>query len=123
MAQSQQTPLGSNGVHNGQAEHGFDDDIAMLREDIAKLTESVSHMVKEQTNMAQDRLRDVANDAYSTLNEAGSIFSRAGSGLYDDAHARLDTLASELTETIKRAPLTSIGLAAAFGFLYGVIRR
>lgn len=123
MAVSQQTSHGASDAQQGQGEGGFDQDIAMLRDDISKLTDSVSQMVREQTGVAQDRLRDATNEAYATLNEAAGIFSRAGSGIYEDAHGRVDTLASELTDTIKKAPLTSLGIAAALGFLYGLIRR
>lgn len=123
MADTQQNPQGSPGAQHGQGEGGFDQDIAMLRDDVSKLTDSVSQMVREQTGLAQESLRGAANDAYATLNEAADIFSRAGSGLYEDAHKRVDTLADELTATIKKAPLSAIGIAAAMGFLYGFIRR
>jgi ElaB/YqjD/DUF883 family membrane-anchored ribosome-binding protein len=123
VAESQQTPNGSNDAQKGEGQSGFDQDIAMLRDDMTKLADSVSQMVREQTGVAQDRLKGVANEAYATANEAAGIFSRAGSGLYQDAHGRMDTLAEELTQTIKKAPLTSLGIAAALGFLYGIIRR
>jgi len=93
---------------NGAEDHRDDltSDLALLRDDVAKLTDSVSHMLRGQAGVAGTQLRDMANEAYSTANEAADIFQRAGSGLYSDAKGRLDTLGTELTQTVVRAPLT-----------------
>ena len=110
----------STGAHQKAGEGG--DELAMLRDDIAKLTESVSELLRGHTDVAGDRLRGAASDTCSTAQEAAGIFSRASSGLYADASGRLHVLSSELTDTVKRAPLISLGLAAVLGMIYGRLR-
>jgi ElaB/YqjD/DUF883 family membrane-anchored ribosome-binding protein len=98
-------------------------DLGLLREDITKLSESVTSMLSGQAGVATTQLRDAAGEAYETVSQAAGSFSRAGSGLYEDASKRLDTLGSELTGTIQRAPITALAVAAMLGMVYGMIRR
>jgi ElaB/YqjD/DUF883 family membrane-anchored ribosome-binding protein len=127
VAEAHSQTNGSHGAHHETGGAGGDDDfsrdIASLRNELSKLSESVSLMLADQARSAQDRLREAANETYATMNEAAGVFSRAGSGLYDDAGKRMDTLAQELSETIRKAPLASLGIAAGLGLLYGIIKR
>jgi len=112
---------------NGQgAERGSDDlgrNLGLLRDDITKLTENVTNLLGSQVGTAPAQIRDAATEAYSTMSDAAGSFSRAGTGLYEDVSKRMDTLGSELTNTIQRAPITALVVAAAFGMVYGMIRR
>jgi len=112
---------------NGQGgQRGSDDlgrDLSLLRDDISKLTESVTTLLSEHAGDVPGQVRDAANEAYTTVTDAAGSFSRAGTGLYEDVSKRMDTLGNELTNTIQRAPITALVVAAAVGMVYGMIRR
>jgi ElaB/YqjD/DUF883 family membrane-anchored ribosome-binding protein len=114
---------GQNGQGGYRENEDFTRDLGLLRDDISKLTESVTSLLTENAGAATGQIRDAASDAYTTMSEAAGSFSRAGSGLYEDVSKRMDTLGSELTTTIQRAPITALAVAAMFGMVYGMIRR
>jgi len=98
-------------------------DLGLLRDDITKLTESVASLIGDNAGAATGQIRDAAGEAYTTMSDAAGSFSRAGTGLYEDVSKRMDTLGTELTTTIQRAPITALAVAAAVGMVYGMIRR
>lgn len=123
MSDPQQTSRGPTAGARQQDSGPPGDELSMLRDDITRLTESVTEMLRNQAGVAGDHLRDVASDAYATAQETAGIFSRAGGGVYEDARGRLDTLSTELTDTVRKAPLISLALFALLGMVYGRIRR
>ncbi|MFO1148404.1 MAG: hypothetical protein U1E62_08505 [Alsobacter sp.] len=125
MSDISQTSHASRPNGNG-ADHesaGVAADLAALRDDVGKLADSIAQLITGQAGSAGGQLRDTMNETYTTATEAAGIFQRAGSGLYEDASSRLDTLAKELEQTVRRAPLTTVALAALVGVVYGMIRR
>jgi len=105
---------------------GTDDlarDLSKLRDDVARLSESVAQMLREQTDAATVKLRGAAGDALDTMSEAANSISRAGTGIASDTNARLETLGTELQQSIHKSPLTALMLAAGFGMLFGMMRR
>jgi ElaB/YqjD/DUF883 family membrane-anchored ribosome-binding protein len=122
ISQSSRTPRpNGNGAH-AEGE-GLSADLAALRDDVGRLADSVAQMLTGRAGSATGQLRDTMNETYATASEAAGIFQRAGSGLYEDASSRLGTMTNELEQTVRRAPLTAVALAALLGVVYGMIRR
>jgi ElaB/YqjD/DUF883 family membrane-anchored ribosome-binding protein len=114
--------FGSTRVDDGSQE-AVREDLNALRSDIAKLSEAVALLVREQTSAQAEKVREAVGTARETLTGAAESFRRAGVGIAEDAQARLETLSSELEESVKRTPVTSVLTALIAGVIFGIITR
>lgn len=88
------------------------DEVAALRADLAELAGAVTRIGKERAA----GLKSAANSA------AAEGYAR-GEAAVDVMMAELQSLEEELADATRRRPFASLGLAALFGFLVGVLFR
>ena len=88
------------------------DEVAALRADLAELAGVVTRIGKERAA----GLKSAANNA------AAEGYAR-GEAALDVMMAELQSLEEELADATRRRPFASLGLAAFFGFLVGVLFR
>ncbi|KAB0536879.1 DUF883 family protein [Pseudochrobactrum saccharolyticum] len=86
--------------------------IAQLKEDIASIAATLTEMGSRKINQA----RQDASDAYQDIYEQGED---ALSSLKDSACS----LEQQVTDYVQERPVTSIALAAAFGYLFAALTR
>ena len=87
-------------------------DIRQLREDVAKLTDQLAKTGAQSYGTA----RRAAAEGVEHLKASGGA---AIDSLKDNAHQ----LEDQLAEKVREKPITSIALAAAFGYFFAVLRR
>jgi ElaB/YqjD/DUF883 family membrane-anchored ribosome-binding protein len=88
------------------------EEVAALRSDLAELAGVVTRIGKERAA----GLKSAANTA------AAEGYAR-GEAALDVIMAELQSLEEELADATRRRPFASLGLAALFGFLVGVLFR
>lgn len=88
------------------------DEVAALRADLAELAGVVTRIGKDRAA----GLKTAANTA------AAEGYAR-GEAAVDVMMAELRSLEDELADATRRRPFASLGLAALFGFLVGVLLR
>lgn len=88
------------------------DEVAALRADLAELAGAVTRIGKERAQ----GLKSAANTA------AAEGYAR-GEAAVDVMMAELQSLEEELADATRRRPFASLGMAALFGFLVGVLFR
>jgi ElaB/YqjD/DUF883 family membrane-anchored ribosome-binding protein len=88
------------------------DEVAALRADLVELAGAVTRIGKERAA----GLKSAANSA------AAEGYAR-GEAAVDVVMAELQSLEEELADATRRRPFASLGLAALFGFLVGVLFR
>ena len=86
--------------------------IAALRADMAELGALVARIGKQRAAGLKSAAGATAADGYAK-----------GEAAVDAALAELQSLEDELAEATRRRPFASLGLAALFGFLLGVLFR
>jgi ElaB/YqjD/DUF883 family membrane-anchored ribosome-binding protein len=88
------------------------DEVAALRADLAELAGMVTRIGKDRAQ----GLKSAANSA------AAEGYAR-GEAAIDVMMAELQSLEEELADATRRRPFASLGLAAFFGFLVGILFR
>lgn len=88
------------------------DEVAALRADLAELAGAVTRIGRER----------VAGVKAAASNAASESYARGGEAV-DVMMAELRSLEEELADATRRRPFASLGLAAGFGFLVGVLFR
>jgi ElaB/YqjD/DUF883 family membrane-anchored ribosome-binding protein len=88
------------------------DEVAALRADLAQLAGMVTRIGKDRAQ----GLKSAANSA------AAEGYAR-GEAAIDVMMAELQSLEEELADATRRRPFASLGLAAFFGFLVGILFR
>jgi ElaB/YqjD/DUF883 family membrane-anchored ribosome-binding protein len=87
-------------------------EVAALRADLAELGTLVSRIGRQRAAGLRTAAAASARDGYAK-----------GEAALDDVMAELHSLEDELADVARRRPFASIGLAALFGFLVGVLFR
>lgn len=97
------------------------DDLNKLRADLGKLSDAVAQLVREQAAEQAGRVREAVDTARGQVTDAAGSFARAGSGLAEDAQARLQTLGTELEDSVRRSPMTALLVAGITGMILGMM--
>ena len=87
-------------------------EVAALRADLADLGKMVARIGKQRAAGLKSAAGATAADGYARGEQA-----------FDVVLAELQSLEDELAEATRRRPFASLGLAALFGFLVGVLFR
>jgi ElaB/YqjD/DUF883 family membrane-anchored ribosome-binding protein len=87
-------------------------EVAALRADLADLGKMVARIGKQRAAGLKSAASTTAADGYAR-----------GEAALDVVLAELQSLEDEVAEAARRRPFASLGLAALFGFLVGVLFR
>lgn len=88
------------------------DQIEQIKQEIAVLTEMFGDLAKSQGAQLRDKASDLADKAQG-----------AGRQLLRGARGQANAIEDELTRQLRERPLTSIAMAAAMGYLVGMMSR
>lgn len=88
------------------------DEVAALRADLAELAGVVTRIGKERAQSIKSAANTAAAEGYAR-----------GEAAVDVMMAELQSLEAELADATRRRPFASLGFAALFGFLVGVLFR
>jgi ElaB/YqjD/DUF883 family membrane-anchored ribosome-binding protein len=88
------------------------EEVAALRADLAELGQMVSRIGKQRAQGIKSAANSAAHEGYVR-----------GEAAVDVMMAELQSLEEELADATRRRPFASLGLAALFGFLVGVLFR
>jgi len=84
--------------------------IEALRADLTGLAETLKALGLAQTRAAADEVRSRAENARA-----------AGAQQVEELQARLDAMLGEADKLARDRPVTAMGIAAGFGFLFGLL--
>jgi len=87
-------------------------DLETLRQDVIRLSKAVTALVSAQALTAKETVTDKANELYDT-----------GLGYVYTAEDQMRGMAEEVSTTVRRNPLTSIGVVFGIGYVLGLMRR
>lgn len=88
------------------------EEVAALRADLAELASAVTRIGKERAASLKNAANTAAAEGYAR-----------GEAAVDVMVSELQSLEEELADATRRRPFASLGLAALFGFLVGVLFR
>ncbi len=88
------------------------DEVAALRADLADLAGMVTRIGKDRAQGIKSAANNAAAEGYAR-----------GEAAVDVMMSELHSLEAELADATRRRPFASLGLAAFFGFLVGVLFR
>jgi ElaB/YqjD/DUF883 family membrane-anchored ribosome-binding protein len=87
-------------------------DLETLRADVVKLTKAVSSLVSAQAVVAKETVTDKASELYDT----GVDYVRTAEG-------QVRGMAEDVSASVQRNPLASIGIVFGIGYIIGLLRR
>lgn len=98
-------------------------EMAELKQDLARLTSMVSDMAGSRYQNWREQAADLAGGAaYKTAELRDEAYARANA-LREEAYARAGAIEEEMQRTVRDRPLTSVAVAAAVGYLVGLLSR
>ena len=96
----------------GSAAEPLSAEISALRADLSELGTMVARMGRQRASGFRAAAGETAAEGYAK-----------GEAALDIALAELRSLEDELADATRRRPFASLGLAALFGFLFGILFR
>src|SRR5262249_42523068 len=98
-------------------------EIEKLKQDVTGLAQQLGTVVDTTKDEAMEQLRGQLFRVKSTIDDVLAASSEKGQEAADAVKEVADTLGEAVEESLRKRPLTTVGLAIGLGFLFGATWR